>query len=85
MTFSTLNNPQTAWYQSNRPGPVVTGTPGTALVSDLQANDYLVGARLRVISTGATVSGVRTLTVERLGVQFNVAWVAASSLIVIRP
>lgn len=89
MTFAGLNNAQTTWYKANRPGTAAAaaGTPGTALVSDLQAEDYLVGARLRVISTGTTVSGVRTLTVERpaQGITHTVQWVAASSVIIIRP
>jgi hypothetical protein len=85
MTFSTLNNSQTAWYQENRPGHAIAGSSGTALISDLIVNDYLVGTRARVVSTGTTTSGVRTLTLERLGIQFTVGWVATSSVIIIRP
>lgn len=85
MAFAGLNNAQTAWWLANRPGGLPEGTPGTALVSDLAADDYLVGARARVAGTGSTSGGVRTLTLERLGTQFTVGWVAASSVIIIRP
>ena len=85
MAFATLNNAQTAWWLANRPGHLPNGTPGTALVSDLLVDDYLAGARMRVVSTGSTVSGVRTLTVERAGLQATVNWVAASTVIILRP
>jgi len=87
MAFSSLVNSWTQWFQNNRPGNVGagSGTPGTALVSDLQAEDYVVGARVRIVSTGATTSGVRSLTVERAGFQFTVGWVAASTVVIIRP
>jgi hypothetical protein len=84
MAFSALNNAQTAWYLANRPGGLPNGTPGTALVSDLAVNDFVIGARATVVSTGTTTSGVRTLTVSRAGMNFTVQWVAASTVLIIR-
>jgi hypothetical protein len=86
MAFAALSNTWTAWYLANRPGSAPAGTPGTALISDLIANDYLVGGRMTVVSTGTTTSGVRTLTVKRAdGPNFTVAYTAASSVLIIRP
>jgi hypothetical protein len=88
MAFSALNNAWTAWYLENRPGQgnsPNTGTAGTALVSDLQANDFLCGMRAKVASTGSTTSGNRTLTLDRLGFQWTQTLVAASTVLIIRP
>jgi hypothetical protein len=87
MTFSTLNDSWATWYKNNRPGTVApgAGTPGTALVSDLTAGDYLCGARATVVSTGSTTSGNRTLTLTRNGFQWTQTLVAASSVLIIRP
>jgi hypothetical protein len=52
----------------------------TALVSDLVVDDFLWGPR----ATGATVSGLRTLTLERLGVQWTVSWAAAQAEVISR-
>jgi hypothetical protein len=80
MSFTTLINAQTQWYLANRNGGLSAGTTGTALVSDLQAGDYIVGSRTTVVSTGSTVSGIRALTLSRPGVgDFTVNWTAASS------
>ena len=85
MAFSTLNNTWTSWYLANRPGDKPTGSPGTALVSDLVAGDYVVGSRASVVSTGTTTSGNRTLTMSRVGYpNFTVVWVAASTVLIIR-
>lgn len=86
MAYSTLSNAWTAWYLANRPGGKPSGAPGTALVSDLAAGDYVVGARVTIVSTGSTTSGNRTLTVTRAGVSanFDVVWVAASTVLIIR-
>jgi hypothetical protein len=56
----------------------------TALVSDLVVDDFLWGPRARVAATGATVSGLRTLTLERLGVQWTVSWAAAQAEVISR-
>jgi len=87
MAFSALNNVWTQWYQTYRSGTVAagSGTPGTALVSDLIANDYLCGPRATVASTGTTTSGNRTLTLERNGFQWTTTMVAAHTVLIIRP
>lgn len=86
MAFSALVNSWTSWYLANRYGTAPGGSPGTCLVSDLLANDYCVGARLKIVSTGATTSGNRTLTVQRADdPSFTVVWPAASSIVIIRP
>lgn len=85
MAFSSLNNAWTQWFQTNRPGPAAAGTPGTALVSDLLANDYLCGIRASIVSTGTTTSGNRTLTFDRAGFEWTQTLVAAHTLLIIRP
>lgn len=85
MAYSALVNAWTAWYLANRPGGKPSGAPGTALISDLIAGDYCVGSRSTVVSTGATTSGVRTLTMSKPGfANYDVNWVAASSVVIIR-
>lgn len=85
MAFTNLTNAQTTWFLTNRHAGLSDGTPGTALVSDLLVGDYVIGARAKIASLGTTTSGVRTLTLDRVGTQFTVGWVAASSAIIIRP
>jgi hypothetical protein len=53
-----------------------------ALVSDLQANDFLLGPRAVVTSVGATsgVPAVRALTLTRDGITFTVSWLAAQTI-----
>lgn len=86
MAFAALNNAQTTWFKTNRHGGLPSGNAGTALVSDLLVNDYLVGMRATVTATGTTTSGVRTLTVNRFGQgTMTIQWVAASTVIIIRP
>jgi hypothetical protein len=53
------------------------GWSGT--VNELAAEDYLVGARARVVSAGSTGTN-RTLTLERLGQTWTVSWVGASTI-----
>lgn len=87
MAFASINpatNPQIAWYLANRNGGLPSGTPGSALVSDLLANDYLVGSRCKIVSIGATTAGVTTLNVTRNGINFAVGQLAASTVIIIR-
>jgi len=86
MAFSSLVNSWTQWFQNNRSGTVVagSGTPGTALVSDLQAGDFLVGLRATVI-THDTSGTNRDEVVERAGIQFTVSMVATSTVVIIRP
>jgi hypothetical protein len=77
------------WWLSNRRGSAApTGTVYNGLVSDLAANDYLVGTRATVVSTGAT-SGtapnqVRALTINRLGIQQTVSWPIGATVQLIR-
>jgi hypothetical protein len=85
MAFTVTNTALDQWYKAYRAYTAPAGTTGTALVSDLIANDYCVGARARVVTPGTTTSGNRTLTVERNGTQFPVVWPAASSIQIIRP
>lgn len=84
MAFSALNNSQTAWFLANRPGGLPAGTPGTCLVSDLAVGDFDIGSRAKVTATGATTSGVRSITMQRAGVTFTVNWTAASTVLIIR-
>jgi hypothetical protein len=85
MAFSAVNNTWTQWYQQFRSGVIAVGTPGTALVSDLQANDFLYGTRALVVSTGATTSGNRTLTFRRLGFEWTQSLPATATVLIIRP
>jgi len=87
MSLAALTQAWADWLNANRPGhSTLPGSWYTALVSDLQADDYLHGPRAIVVSTGSTVSGVRTLTLQRVatGVQFTVGYVAASSVVIRR-
>jgi len=72
------------WWLAYRNGGLPNGTVYNALVSDLAVNDYLVGARAKVTATGATTSGNRALTLDRLGTTMNVSWQAASTVQIIR-
>lgn len=86
MAFAALVNTYTAWMLANRAGSAPGGSPGTALVSDLIVGDWLVGARATVTALGTTTSGVRTLTLGKIsGASHSVQWVAASSVVIIRP
>jgi hypothetical protein len=72
------------WWLAFRYGSKPAGTVYNALVSDLAAGDYLVGARATVVSTGSTTSGNRTLTLSRLGVTWTAVMPASSGLQIIR-
>jgi hypothetical protein len=75
--------PATYWL-NNRPGNNAEGTVYDCLVSDLAVGDFLCGPRAHVTATGSTTSGVRTLTVSRLGVSSTVAYVATTTIRIIR-
>jgi hypothetical protein len=68
-------------WRDLRPGHLdaATAQGWSGTVNELVAGDFLVGPRARVVSAGVTGTN-RTLTLERLGVQFNVTYVGASSL-----
>jgi hypothetical protein len=86
MSFAAVTGVWANWWLANRNGGVATGTFGSALVSDLLAADYVVGARTTVVSTGTTTSGVRTLTLSRPGYpNFVVGWRTADTVHIIRP
>ncbi len=83
MALTALPAPQQDWLNNNRPGHVnAPGSWYTALVSDLQVGDYLHGPRAKVTATGATTSGNRALTLERVasGLPMSVSWAAASTV-----
>ena len=86
MALNQVTGSRSTHWLSTRPGPVPPAGAAayTALVSDLAADDFLCGARAVVVSTGATVSGNRTLTLRRLGHEWTQTLVAASSLMIIR-
>lgn len=86
MAFTTVTGTYANWWTANRNGGVAAGTFGTALVSDLAAGDYVIGARSTVVSTGTTTSGVRTLTLSRPGfLNYTVGWRTADTVHIIRP
>jgi hypothetical protein len=83
MAVTSLSQALHDLWVGRMPGESPAGaTLRTGLVSDLVASDYLMGARVLVVSTGATVSGNRTLTVKRhnVGVNFDIVLPAASTL-----
>jgi hypothetical protein len=84
VTLTAQSGSLASWWLLNRNGGLPAGTVYNGLVSDLAANDYLVGARARVAATGATTSGNRALTLDRNGVQFAVTWPAAATVQLIR-
>ena len=84
MALAQITGARATYWQSLRPGPQGTGTMYTALVSDLAAGDFICGTRATVVSTGATTSGNRTLTLTRLGITWTQTLVAASALTIIR-
>lgn len=84
MALTAQSGSLASWWLAYRYGSNPAGTVYNALVSDLQAGDYLVGARAKVESTGATTSGNRTLTLSRAGVTWPAVMPAASSLQIIR-
>lgn len=86
MAFSTVTGAWANWWKANRNGGYPGGTFGSALVSDLAVDDYVVGARSTVVSTGSTASGIRTLTLSRPGaVNYTVGWRTADTVHIIRP
>lgn len=86
MAFNAVTGAWANWWKENRPGGLPDGTFGSALVSDLAAGDYVVGARSTVVSTGSTSSGIRTLTLQRPGsANYNVGWRTADTIHIIRP
>lgn len=86
MALTQVTGARATYWLATRPGPgTPTGTTVyTALVSDLAAGDFLCGMRAKVVSTGSTTSGNRTLTLTRLGHTWTQTLVAASSLMIIR-
>jgi len=72
------------WWLQYRNGGLPSGVVYNCLVSDLAVNDYLVGARAKVTATGATTSGNRSLTLDRLGTVMAVSWPAAQTVQIIR-
>lgn len=77
---------QDLWLATRQPVGGSTSTLGTALVSDLVVGDFLPGARATVTATGSTVSGNRSLTLQRRGeLTFTVSWPATASMWVARP
>lgn len=83
MAVSSLSQSMHDTWAVVRPGMETPAgaTLRSGLVSDLVAGDWLIGMRAIVVSTGATVSGNRTLTVRRRGtIQFDVVMPAASTL-----
>lgn len=86
MAFSTVTGTYATWWLANRNGGVATGTFGSALVSDLAVDDYVIGARSKVVSLGTTTSGVLTLTLSRPGYpNYTVGWRTADTVHIIRP
>lgn len=86
MAWTPTTNAYLSWYLAYRNGGAGAGTTGTALVSDLQVNDYLVGCRSTVMVTGSTVSGSRSLTLRRPGFpDYVVSWKTGDSVPIIRP
>jgi hypothetical protein len=86
MAFASITGAYANWWTSNRNGGVQAGTFGTALVSDLLVNDYVVGVRSKVVSLGTTTSGVLTLTLSRPGYpNYTVSWRTTDTVHIIRP
>jgi hypothetical protein len=86
MAFAAVTGAYATWWAANRNGGVGAGTFGTALVSDLLVDDYVIGARSTVVSLGTTTSGVRTLTLSRPGYSnYTVGWRTADTVHIIRP
>lgn len=70
-------------YDTTRPEISSAAGIYDALVSDIQVNDWLVGARARVNVAGAAAGNpaTRTLTITRYdGSVGTVTWLAASAL-----
>lgn len=70
-------------YLAARPG--LAGVKPTqvhdGLVSDIVAGDWLVGSRQLVVSTGATTSNLRALTLRRSNAaDVTVNWLATSAV-----
>jgi hypothetical protein len=74
------------WWLAVRPGTGLVSAPAgiyTALVSDLAVGDYVLGIRAKVTATGATASGVRTFTVQKVNSgEFTVSWPAAQTVMI---
>ena len=91
MALTALSQTLTDYYLNSRPGfqnflgyIAPTGVYD-ALVSDLAAGDYLIGARAIVTATGATTSGNRSMTIQRsVGPSATVSWPATSSVRITR-
>jgi hypothetical protein len=84
MALTQVTGARAAYWIANRPGHKPEGTVYTALVSDLAADDFLCGPRARVVTPGSTVSGVRSLTLERAGFQWTAGQRAADTVMIIR-
>jgi hypothetical protein len=84
MALTQVTGARATYWLGNRPGHKPDGLLYTALVSDLAADDFLCGPRARVVSTGSTTSGVRTLTLDRLGFQWTAGQRAADTVMIIR-
>lgn len=83
MALVQITGTRANYWLSTRPGPQEGTAMYTALVSDLAAGDFICGMRATVVSTGATTSGNRTLTLIRLGFTWTQTLPAASTVTII--
>lgn len=84
MALTQVTGSRATYWLSQRPGPGGGGLLYTALVSDLAVDDFVCGMRATVTATGATSSGNRTLTFDRLGHVWTQTLPATSTVMIVR-